>query len=158
MNCDKKGQKGQSLDHKALINTIASIRTAELRALWTDDLELLPEDPSEAFWWEVWLPVRGERQAAVNDFRKLATLSGCEVSAHQSNFPERTIVLMHGSQNQLEQSVTMLNCVAELRRAKDTAEFFDESRAARRAGLPAALCGRLVHGDSVDWLLAVESA
>ncbi len=122
---DKKGQKGQSLDHKALINTIASIRTAELRALWTDDLELLPEDPSEAFWWEVWLPVRGERQAAVNDFRKLATLSGCEVSAHQSNFPERTIVLMHGSQNQLEQSVTMLNCVAELRRAKDTAEFFD---------------------------------
>ena len=122
---DRKGEKGQSLDHKALINTIASIRSTELRALWTDDLELFPEDPSEVFWWEIWLPVRGERQTVVNDFRKLAAFAGCEVSTHQSNFPERTIVLMYGSQNQLEQSIMLLNCVAELRRAKDTAEFFD---------------------------------
>jgi hypothetical protein len=125
---DRKGKLGKSLDHKALINTIASIRSAELRALWTDDLELFPVDPSEIFWWEVWLPVRGERQMVVNDFLKLANLAGCEVSAHQSNFPERTVVLMQGSQNQLEQSVMLINCVAELRRAKDTAEFFDGMR------------------------------
>jgi hypothetical protein len=122
---DRKSEKGRSLDHKVLINTIASIRSTELRTLWTDDLDLLPEDRSEVFWWEIWLPVRGDRQAVVNDFRKLAAFAGCDVSAHQSNFPERTILLMHGSQNQLEQSVLLLNCVAELRRAKDTAEFFD---------------------------------
>lgn len=41
---DRKGAAGQSLDHKALLHTIASIRRAELRALWTDDPSLLPED------------------------------------------------------------------------------------------------------------------
>ncbi|MGV4858629.1 hypothetical protein, partial [Acetobacter senegalensis] len=35
------------------------------------------------------------------------------------------VVLMQGSENQFSQSVMALNCVAELRRAKDTAEFFD---------------------------------
>lgn len=119
---DKSGVK--SLDHKALINTIASIRAAEIRALWTDELEF-PSDPTEQFWWEVWLPVRGNRDLVVADFRKLATLAECTVSDHQINFPERTVVLMHGSQQQFSQSVMILNCVAELRRAKDTADFFD---------------------------------
>ncbi|WP_240794560.1 S8 family peptidase [Azoarcus sp. DD4] len=122
---EKKDKNGKPRDHKALLNTIASIRAAELRALWTDDLELLPNDASEPFWWEVWLPVRGQRQAVVEDFRKLAELAGCTVSNQQANFPERTVVLMYGSQQQFAQSVMMLNCVAELRRAKDTAEFFD---------------------------------
>lgn len=122
---DRKGTGDRSLDHKALINTIAAIRHAELHALWTDDPALLPVDPAEAFWWEVWLPVRNNRAAAVADFRKLAQLAECEVSAQQANFPERTVVLMRGSQSQFRQSVMLLNCVAELRRAKDTAEFFD---------------------------------
>ncbi len=87
---EKKGKNGQALDHKALLNTIASIRVAELRALWTDDPGLLPANPDEAFWWEVWLPVRAARQAVVSDFRKLAQLAGCAVSEHQAEFPERT--------------------------------------------------------------------
>ncbi|WP_428422646.1 S8 family peptidase [Methylibium sp.] len=122
---DRKGKGDRSLDHKALINTISAIRRAELRALWTDDVELLPADPTAAFWWEVWLPVRGDRQQVVADFRALAQAAGCEVSAHQAQFPERTVVLMFGSQAQFGQAVMLLNCVAELRRAKDTAEFFD---------------------------------
>jgi hypothetical protein len=122
---DRKGESGRSLDHKALIHTIASIRRAELRALWTDDPTLLPVDAATAFWWEVWLPVREDRQKVVEDFRKLAQFAGCEVSAHQANFPERTVVMMYGSQVQFSQSKMLLNCVAELRKAKDTAEFFD---------------------------------
>ena len=43
----------------------------ELQALWTDDRELLPEDPELPFWWEVWLPVRSQREAVVADFRNL---------------------------------------------------------------------------------------
>ena len=113
------------IDHKALLNTIQSIRAAELRALWTDDLELLPQNPDETFWWEVWLPERGNREAVVEDFRKLAAMVGCTVSASQVDFPERTIVMMHGSERQFSQTVMTLNCVAELRRAKETAELFD---------------------------------
>jgi hypothetical protein len=122
---DRKAENGRSLDHKSLINTIAAIRRAELRALWTDDPELLPANPETTFWWEVWLAVREDREAVVHDFHTLAGACGCEVSEHQVDFPERTVVLMRGSQEQFGQSVMLLNCVAEMRRAKDTAEFFD---------------------------------
>ena len=121
---ERKNANGNSLDRHALLNTIATIRRAEVRAMWTDELALLPLDPNEAFWWEVWLPVRGNRDAVVTDFRKLAALSGCEVSEHQIDFPERTVILMFGSQQQFSKSVMTLNCVAELRRAKETAAFF----------------------------------
>jgi hypothetical protein len=122
---ERKKANGDAFDHRSLIDTIASIRTAEIRALWTDDPSLLPQNPTEAFWWEVWLPVRGDRNVVVADFRKLAELSQCQVSEHQINFPERTVVLMYGTQQDFSASVMTLNCVAELRRAKETAEFFD---------------------------------
>lgn len=124
---EKKGSKNQALDRRKLFDAIESIRTAEIRALWTDAPELLPADPATAFWWEVWLPVRGagQRQAVVEDFKKLARLADCVVSDKQANFPERTVLLMYGSQQQLSRSVMTLNCVAELRYAKETAEFFD---------------------------------
>lgn len=122
---NRKKANGDSFDHHALLNTISAIRTAEVRALWTDEPALLPEDPADAFWWEVWLPLRGDRQGVVADFRKLATLAECQVSEHQINFPERTVMLMYGSQQQFSVSVMTLNCVAELRRAKETATFFD---------------------------------
>jgi len=122
---EKKDKNGIARDHRALLNTIESVRAAELRALWTDDPALLPTDPAVPFWWEVWLPVRGQRQQVVEDFKKLAALSECIVSDKQANFPERTVLLMHGSQQQFSRSVMTLNCVAELRLAKETADFFD---------------------------------
>lgn len=122
---EKKDRRGKPRDHLALLNTIASIRAAELQALWTDDPALLPADPAVPFWWEVWLPVRGQRQAVVEDFRKLAALAECIVSDEQANFPERTVLVMYGSQDQFSRSVMTLNCVAELRYAKETAKFFD---------------------------------
>jgi hypothetical protein len=61
----------------------------------------------------------------VEDFKKLARLAECVVSDRQVNFPERTVLLMYGSQQQLSRSVMTLNCVAELRYAKETAELFD---------------------------------
>jgi hypothetical protein len=129
---EKKDKNGNARDHRALLNTIESIRAAELRALWTDDPELLPDDPATPFWWEVWLPVRGQREAVVEDFRKLATLAQCTVNDKRVNFPERTVLLMYGSQQQFSRSVMALNCVAELRYAKETAEFFDGMAAAEQ--------------------------
>lgn len=122
---ERKKVNGDALDHLALLNTISAIRRAEVRALWTDDPALLPLDTSEAIWWEVWLPVRGDRQAVLADFRKLAALAQCQLSEHHISFPERTVVLMFGSEQQFSTSVMTLNCVAELRRAKETAHFFD---------------------------------
>ena len=97
---EKKDSRGQARDHRKLLDAIATIRAAEVRALWTDDHQLLPADLSTLFWWEVWLSVRGQeqRQVVVEDFKKLARLAECVVSDKQVNFPERTVLLMYGSQ------------------------------------------------------------
>jgi hypothetical protein len=127
---EKTDRNGKPLDHRVLIDTIASIRAAEVRGLWNDDPALLPTDPTERFWWEVWLPVRGKRKElrdeVIADFKKLVTSVGCELGAGRADFPERVVVLMFGSEVQFSQSVYALNCVAELRRAKETAAFFTD--------------------------------
>lgn len=151
---EKKDKNGGALDHKALLNTISTIRAAELRALWTDEPELLPVDSSEAIWWEVWLPVRGKhaeiREEIVNDFRKLASATGCQVSESQVNFPERIVLLMYGSEQQFSQSVMTLNCVAELRRAKETAEFFDSMAVEEQQTWQSELLSRVVFPDDIN--------
>lgn len=121
----KTDRNGKPRDNKTLLNTIGSIRAAAIQGLWTDSPELLPANPEEAFWWEIWLRrSRDADSSAVEDFRRLAAMSQCQVSDAVVDFPERSVVVMYGSQWQLSQSVMALNCVAELRRAKDTAEFF----------------------------------
>jgi hypothetical protein len=146
----RKNKNDRPLDHKALINTIATIRLASIRALWTDDVDQLPENQTYCFWWEVWLPVRDSRAAVLADFHILAERAGCEVSTRHANFPERTVVWMYGSQQQLQTSVAMLNCVAELRRAKDTAEFFDGLRPQEQQGWVESALERLQTPDDND--------
>ena len=116
---------GRPRDHRRLIDAIQQIREATLRALWTDDAEIFPTENDELFWWEVWLPIRGDREASISRFRSLADAQNLEVSAGELTFPERTVLLVHGTARQMTQTGMTLNSVAELRRAKETAEFFD---------------------------------
>jgi Subtilase family len=122
----KTGKDGRALDHKSLINTIREIRAASLRELWTDAAQAFPEADDETFWWEVWLPIRGDRRAAVESFRRIAEMHDLRVAPEELEFPERTVLLMRASRAQLTESMMVLNSVAELRRAKETADFFDE--------------------------------
>lgn len=111
--------------HQDLIETIREIRAAELLALWTDSPESFPVTDDEAIWWEMWLPVRGNREKEVARFRFVAEKIGFQVAGTELEFPERTVLLAHGTKGQMKRSVMLLNHVAELRRAKETAEFFD---------------------------------
>ena len=158
---EKTDRNGNPRDNKKLLNTIGSIRAAAIQGLWTDSPDLLPANPEEAFWWEVWL--RRGRDAdvsAVDDFRRLAAMSQCQVNAAVVDFPERSVVVMYGSQQQLSQSVMALNCVAELRRAKDTAEFFVGMGAAEQQQWTADLMARLQPpgaGDEIPRVCLLDS-
>ena len=157
---EKKNKNGDPIDHRPLLDTIASIRSAELRALWMDDPKLLPLNPDEAFWWEVWLPERGNRELVVEDFRKLASAVGCTVSPSHVDFPERTVVMMHGSERQFSQTVMTLNCVSELRRAKETAELFDGMNAEEQQDWKDELLARTTfpaHTDHVPRICLLDS-
>lgn len=139
---DRKGSTGRSLDHKALVNTIQSIHVAQLEALWTDAPAFFPTDENEIIWWEAWLPVRDNRDLVAASFMQAAQLLGIRVLEGRLNFPERTVLTIQCSKAQLQQSVLTLNSIAELRRAKETADFFDSFTPAEQHEWAAELLGR----------------
>ena len=122
---ERKSRSGRRQDHRDLINAIQSIRVASLRALWTDDADAFPTSEDEILWWEVWLPIRGNREATMASLVGLAEAQGLRVAPGKVLFPERTVLLLQASTAQLRQSMMTLNSIAELRRAKETAGFFD---------------------------------
>ena len=121
----KRDSRDRPRDNRPLIDAIRQIRAASVRALWTDKPNEFPSRAEETIWWEVWLPVRWHRQAVVSEFRGRAEAQEMYVAPGDLVFPERTVLLVHASAEQMQHSMLTLNSIAELRRAKETAEFFD---------------------------------
>ena len=118
--------------NRNLLDTISEIRAATLKALWTDEHIQCPNNEDTVLWWEVWLAVRthemhdnNKRSKAVNQFKQLAQRQGFRFAKGQLDFPERIVLLAFGSVKQMKESIVVLNRIAELRQAKETAEFFD---------------------------------
>lgn len=120
----KRDRANRPRDNRKLIDTVQEFRTAVLESLWSDSEELLPENEQEAFWWEVWMPVRGNREQVIHDFRLLAEYAEIRVSEQELEFPESTVLIAYGNKQQFKSSNLLLNCVSELKRAKETADFF----------------------------------
>ena len=123
---EKKDSRGYPRDNRRLIDAIQQILSASLRALWTDDAEVFPTEEEGPLWWEVWLPIRGNQEATAEAFREQAETLGMRVAQGSLMFPERTVLLVRASLEQMQRSMVILNNIAELRRAKETAEFFDD--------------------------------
>ncbi|TMO95029.1 hypothetical protein CWC09_11835 [Pseudoalteromonas ruthenica] len=120
----KDNKSGPS--HSKLLNAISEIRAATIQALWTDSPDTMPTDDDEHLWWEVWLPTRGDRQGVVNQFREMAVGLNFRIAPGELYFPERSVLMVYGSVGQMKRSMMALNSIAELRCAKETAEFFDD--------------------------------
>lgn len=146
----KTDKNGRARDHRQLVNAIRAIRTASLRALWTDDMAVFPTSDAEALWWEVWLAVRDDREASATRFRERALAQGFVLASGELHFPERTVLLAFGSADQMKRSVLTLNGIAELRRAKETADFFDAMAPAEQAEWLSDLLDRTRFADAGD--------
>ncbi len=114
-------KKPREQRHEDTIDRVATLRLATLRALWTDAPDAYPAE-SEAIWWEVWLRRQdGNELARLMEF---AALQDLEVSARRLQFDDRIITLVRATPTLLAASIDVLNDVAEVRRAKETAAFF----------------------------------
>jgi hypothetical protein len=142
---ERKNKHEQPNDHRKLIDAIRDIRLATVLALWTDEPEAMPATRNQVFPWEVWLPVREDRQQVLALFRELAEGVGWEPSSRVVEFPERTVLVCTGTQAQLEHSITLLSLIAELREAKTTADFFDALNVVEQGEWVDDLLGRLQH-------------
>jgi len=157
---ERRDKNGKAIDHRKLIDAIQEIRTASLQALWTDDPAVFPQSDDEIFWWEVWLPVRGDRIGTVDAFRAAAQALDLPVAPGTIEFPERTVLLMRASAGRVKESMLVLNSVAELRRAKETAEFFDSMPLPEQAEWIDELLGRTAFpaaGDAVPHVCLLDT-
>ncbi len=126
---EEKTKKGEPR-HKDMVDRIAALRKATLRALWTDAVEVYPDD-REAIWWEVWL-----RRHDGNELQRLlefAGQTGLDVGERRLGFDDRIVVLVRGRATQLSASLDVLNDLAEVRKAKESSAFFADATAEEEA-------------------------
>ena len=114
-----KTAKSRSQD---LVESISAIKLTALKELWTDERGLFPADNSPITW-EIWLR-HSDKIDHEAFLREYAPKLGLTVGAEAIRFLDRTIVLAHGNREQLSRSITLLGSIAEVRRAKETADFF----------------------------------
>jgi hypothetical protein len=113
----KKGERR----HEDMLDPVASLRLATLRALWTDAPDAYPAE-DEAIWWEVWL--RRHDGGELARLMEFAGLKGLGVSPRRLQFDDRIVTLVRATSAQLSSSIDVLNDLAEVGRAKETATVF----------------------------------
>lgn len=145
---EQETQSGQP-KNQPLVDAIQTVRAATFESLWTDAPEALPADMEQPIWWEAWLPAGEHRLRTIDEFRRIAELSGMQTRDQAVHFPERSVVLMYGSQALILSSPLLLTAIAELRRAKDTAEFFDSLPVEDQDGWVDELLTRVTPGASL---------
>lgn len=120
---EKDTSKGMPRNRE-LVESVGEIQRAALEALWTDDKALFPEANDHEIWWEVWLRSGDDPNGTLQFFKEHAEHIGITVSGEVIQFPDRTVIAAHGTKAQMSRSLKLLNCVAELRMTKETADFF----------------------------------
>lgn len=108
--------------HEALIDPIAAVRLATLRALWTDRDDEYPL-LGEPVWWEIWLRKRDGGE--ISRLVRFAAAHGVTVHERRIVLGDRIVTLVRGSAEQLSASVDVLADLAEIRKANEVATFFD---------------------------------
>lgn len=143
--------------NRKLLANIASIRLATLRELWTDSPDLYPE-ANQSITWEVWVrggkPPEGDDPATQAVHQGLESLMasaeavGYSVASQPLFFVDRTVILIRGTREQLSTASTVLGVIAEVRRAKETADFFDKLPVQEQAQWIQSLLQRLTPADA----------
>ena len=126
----RDGDRGKPKNQR-LVESISDVRRATLRQFWTEEEEPFPE-PNELVRWEVWL--RGGQEGE-DHFRSFARQVGAPVSASTLTLLDRRVLLASATPEQLAESVDVLDSLAELRRARETARDFVAFEPAEQAEL-----------------------
>lgn len=122
---NEETDKGAPRNSK-LVDSIAELKLATLRTLWTDERTLFPSQGGA--WWEVWLradsEAEGSSTAVLQRFKTFAERAGIRVKEKNLQFVDRVVLLAYGTAQALSSSIDIIGDIAELRLAKETPTFF----------------------------------
>lgn len=125
--------------HQRLVAPLSAIRLAALRDFWTDaETEFPPR--TAVIRWEIW--IRDEPEAVAQFERNIVT-AGVDLSPSHLAFPERRVYLARGTAEQIAASIEVIDAIAELRRAKESREFFVQLRGPEAREWAEELLGRV---------------
>src|SRR5690606_25990292 len=116
--------------HEAMLDPVATLQLATLRSLWTDSPEVYPKE-TQRIWWEVWLRRHDGRE--LERLMEFVTLQNIDMAERRLQFHDRIVTLVRATPAQLSSSIDVLNDIAELQRAKETAKVFVDMGAAEQA-------------------------
>ncbi len=124
---DNPPKKDGSTTYKnqTLVDSISEIKLAVLESLWTDEIELLPNDGDGSIWWEVWIRL-SDQVNHVSYFREHAERLELKVNSEQLTFVDRAVILVYGTKENMARSISLLGIIAELRQPKEAAGFFTD--------------------------------
>lgn len=124
-------------ENESLIAGIDNILSADLSRLWSDDPRHLPLH-GQAIWWEVWIR-DSAREVFVNALTKLALPKG----ERSLIFPDRLVMAVYGTREEIDLLRYMSSAIAELRRHQETPHFFVGQETAEQREWSDDLLGRL---------------
>lgn len=105
----------------ALIDSIDDIKLAVLESFWLpEQRQWIPKE--EPTWCEIWLSSDGED--IEKEFRVLVNSLHIELQESSLVFPERRVLLVKASRDQLQQLISYSPHIAEMRKANEIASFF----------------------------------
>lgn len=127
-----------------MVENIDELRLATENDLWTDSVAF-PE-ATAPIWWEVWLfhQNQDDPDTTTRAFSELANPAGLRVNPRRVVFPDRVVVLVHGTFEAWRSQPRLLLFVAELRRAKELASEYVGLEPAAQAELVAEVRDNIV--------------
>lgn len=149
---DKDG-KGGPRNHN-LIDSIAEMRLADLRAFSTDDPSLFPQDSNQQIWWELWLKRRNGEDPQIIA-AQLSERIGGRLGNTSLSFFDSMVFLIRASSQQLERAPELISSLEELRRAKETPNVLVESSPKEQREWADDLAARLKISDEASVSVAI---
>ena len=146
-NTKYKGAETQTPKNNRLISNIESIQLATLEAFWTEPSENPFPEENQVVWWEVWFRKKKGIEPS-SEYDKIASqleLVNAQISEQALIFPEHFIKLVKASPRQLSESLFLLDNLAELRKPKETADFFTNLNIVEREDAVNELQSRIVN-------------
>jgi hypothetical protein len=77
-----------------MLDPVAALRLATLRALWTDWTDVYPAD-DETIWWEVWL--RRQDGSGLGRLMEFAGFKRLDMAARRLQFDDRIVTLVRAT-------------------------------------------------------------
>jgi hypothetical protein len=124
-NPDGTVKSGGNPLNQSLIANIEEIRAATLESFWQEP-EIPFPNPNEVIWWEIWLAREDQEQAdnPIDHIRLSLEQAGIQISQRYLKFPEHYVYLMRANALQLGSSLLYSDRLAEIRKPRETADFF----------------------------------